>query len=329
MADLILRAEQGVLGAMLRNPNRPDIITDGLTADDFGHPQHAAVYEALLDPNVITTSNLDERITNLVAVADADLDPGWLRTLAETDVREELVREYARIVVQGAFERDIADFADPYEQAAALADDPETRDGLLQLAEVFDNQVTYFGEAAAIDPAADIVLTNSDLDVDLGNVLEPEDQVIADIVQHPEQAREVAAWLESDIFTTGRRRHTFEFAVSLAYDDDPFDSVTLAWNLNQAQNYDFHNDPGQTEPAQIDADYAYVTRLYAATIVAGTAVVVGRDLLSAHVQARHQISITASTQQIVQVEQPAPGPQPGMDPPLEHAPAADIRPIEL
>lgn len=328
MADLILRAEQGVLGALLRNPDQPTIV-DNLHADDFGHDVHRAVYRALIENEPPWVINLDERIAVVVAVAETDVDPQWLHAIADAIVADELVPEYARIVVRAAFERDLTGFAEPYQQAAALADDPVTRDGLLRLADVLDTQVAFFGEPAAIDPAFDIVLTGQGVEADVPFILEPEDQVIADILQHPEQAREVAAWLDSELFTTGRRRHTFEFAVSLAYDNEPFDSVTLAWNINRAQNHDRYSDPEQTEPAPIDADHQYVTRLYGATIVPGTAVVVGRDLLTAHVQARHQTAATASTQRTMQIEQTPTAPQLGMQPPLSQEPATDIRPIEL
>lgn len=331
MADLIVRAEEGILGAMLRNPNQPEVFAT-LTTDDFGYDLHRAVYEALLEPDAVMTGSVEERIISVVGlmgIAQTDVDPDWLRRLAETAPPQELVREYAKIVVEAAFERDVADFSEPYTQAAALADDPDTRENLLRLAEVLDAQVHFFGEAAAVAPVVDIVLTGQGVDVDVRFVLEPEDQIIADILQHPHQARAVAAWLDSELFTDSRRRYTFEFAVSLAYDNDPFDAVTLTWNVNRALNLDRYQDPEQSEPAQIDADYQYVTRLYGATIVAGSAVVVGRDLLTAHVQAQHQIAVTASTQRIMQIEQAPLAPQLGTEPPLEQAPAADIRPIEL
>lgn len=324
MSELIVRAEQGLLGVMLRNPGQLPFVVDSLEADDFSHERHRAVYRTLTEADTLDLS-VNERIARVATVAEVHLDPDWLRTLADTAPPEALMPGYYRIVYEAAFERDITGLAEPYRLAAAAYPDPHDRAELLKLADVLDAQSAYFG-----GPVTDIVLPARSSELDLRVALTREDQVIADIVQHPERARDVAAWLDSSVFTTEQRRHTFEFAVSLGYDRDTFDAVTLAWQVNRAQNLAAYPGP-TTPPASIDADYTYLTRLYAATVASGTAIIVGRELLTAHVQAQHQPTINVTAQADHSV---AAGPQPAPQrlhtpPPLHQAPATNVRPIEL
>lgn len=330
MSDLTLRAEQGVLGAMLLDTHTT-LITDNVEVDDFDDPTHRAVYQALRETDLMSFDSLDERITVVVATTAADIDAGRLRQLADLAPGEELIGDYTRIVVQAAFERDLAGFAQPYHHSAELATDPQTQAALRRLGDVLDAQVAFFGEPPTTDPVFDIAVTGHSVELDLRFVLHREDQIIADILQHRAQAREVATWLDPEVFTTGQRRTTFELAVSLAYDNDPFDTVTLAWHLNRAQNITRYLDPATAPPTPMDVDYEYLNRLAGATVTTGTAVVVGRELLIEHTQAQHAIAVSASTQRIVHVQQTAPPTQQqtGLEVPLSPAPAADIRPIEL
>lgn len=327
MSELITRAEQGLLGAMLRDYDHPFVV-DSIEPDDFAHAQHRAVYRALLE-NDTSDASPEQRIALVTAVAETNVDPAWLRELVDNAPPDALVIGYSRIVYEASFNRMFVDLAEPAHRAADAVTDPEGRAELRRLAEVLDAQVAYFGAQSTSDPIVDIAPTVKDAELDLRIALTREDQVIADIVQHPERARDVAAWLDSAVFTTEQRRHTFEFAVSQAYDSDHFDAVTLAWQINRAQNITAYPNAA-APPASIDADYTYLTRLYTATVTSGAAVVVGRELLTAHVQAQHQHA--ARPQQVTPIGQTPPRPQQQQlrtSPPLHQAPATDIRPIEL
>lgn len=330
MSELILRAEQGVLGALLTHTD-PDVITANLTSDDFAHPAHQAVFTALLDIETLDTT-LDERITTVARIVDrTDVDPGWLLQIAALTPAEDLVPQYTRIVVQAAFDRDVADFAQPYRAAALLADDSD-RGKLVRLADALDAQAAVFTPASTVDTDAAIGL-NVDLNEPAGTKdvtqLLREDSIIADLMQHPEQAAQIASWLTSDVFSTDQRRLTFEFAVSIAYDDDPFDTVTLAWQVQRARDALRYDQPGRPAEPVVETDFAYLTRLRATTVTAGTAIVVGRELLTEHVQATLALASTAA--------EPAPHTEPerlqqqapNVGPPLTSMPGTDIRPIEL
>ncbi|GAB1690736.1 DnaB-like helicase N-terminal domain-containing protein [Krasilnikovia sp. M28-CT-15] len=340
MSQLIMRAERGLLGVMLAGTNTTPI-TGNIEADDFGHPIHRAVYQALRDLELLPHTSIEERATAVAGiVAQPDVDSAWLHELAASAPDPVLVPEYAWIVVQAAFDRDVADFAQPYRDTAELATDPETRDALTRVADALDAQAVVFTPAATID--TDITVQTT-LDIGYANIdaqieveLNPEDQIIADLIQHPEQAREVAAWLDPAVFTTEQRKLTFELAVSLGYDGDPFDPVTLAWQLQRARDVARYDNPDHVSAATAETDYAYLTRVRTATVRAGAAIIVGRDLLVAHVHATLTVSgaeaaersahPTREHQQQMTVRQDR---QNGLEPPLDHAPAADIRPIEL
>ncbi|GHJ45913.1 hypothetical protein Cs7R123_32550 [Catellatospora sp. TT07R-123] len=293
MADLIMRAEHGILGALLTG-DQADLITNTLTADDFGHPAHAAIYGAILDlqyagydTNTLTTA--------VAAVVDRpDVDATWLQQLAAAAPDGADVRPYAQIVMQAAFDRDTADLALPYHAAAETTADPQERSHLARVAAALDARAAAFAPAAAIDPEQDIQLT-----APTGAALElhREDAVIADILQHPEQAKAVASWLHSDVFTIEQRRLTFEVAISTAYHGDPIDPVILAWEVerNRSLNLLHHHRPQLPDP-RIEPDYTYIGRLLTTAVAVGTAVTVGHSLVEAHVAATLALSAAAAAE---------------------------------
>lgn len=335
MSELIMRAEQGVLGVMLRDPQT--VVSLQVEYEDFGHPTHQAVFAALADLEFAVYDTEQQRLAAVARALDRpDVDTAWLTRLADTAPAAELAPEYARIVVQAAFDRDVADFAQPYRDSAQLATDPQIREALTRAADALDAQAAVFTPASTVDTditvqvAGDVAYISGDVRVDLHR----EDQIIADLIQHPDQALEVAAWLDSEVFTSAQRKLTFELTVSLAYDGDPFDTVTLAWHVQRARDVERYNDPDIFTVVPAESDYAYLTRLHALPVPIGAAVVVGRDLLTEHVQATLALSaaeaterapLAAAPQQVVrQTEQHR-----AWEPPLSPAPNADIRPIEL
>jgi hypothetical protein len=159
--------------------------------------------------------------------------------------------------------------------------------------------------------------------------LHREDQVLADMLQHPDQARTVAPWLDSSVFTTSQRRLAFELAVSIAYDHDPLDSVILAWHFQRARPFAALEHPDHPpHGADWPSDFGYLRRLETATVTVGTAVIVGRELLTEHVQATLALSATAAAERAAPAQTPAVAPI-GPEPPLGPAPAVQHPRIQL
>jgi replicative DNA helicase len=333
MSDLILRAEQGVLGALLTDPDHAPLTA--LTAGDFVHPTHQAIYSAIRDLQPLGYE--PGRLADAVAaiVDRPDVDTAWLRELADTAPDRDRAKAYARIVVQAAFDRDTADFAQPYLDAAEQTTDPNARRHLTRLATILTAQADRYTPTSTVDPDASPRLTAAPGPT-IAAELNREDQILADLLQHPEQARTVAPWLDSAVFTTDRRRLTFELAVSIAYDGDPVDAVVLAWEVEQARPYIASPEPNQVvQPQDRPSDYAYLRRLETATVTAGTAIVVGRELLTEHVHATLAVSATAAAERALQTGPPQPVPVQAVaptrtaEPPMSPAPVVPQPRIQL
>ncbi|MFK3983056.1 DnaB-like helicase N-terminal domain-containing protein [Micromonospora sp. NPDC050397] len=325
MSDLIMRAEQGILGALLADRDQA-LITEHLSTEDFGHPAHQAIYTAILD--LQTAGYETQRLTDAIVelVDRPDVDTAWLQALAVNAPGSDRIRAYTQIVIQAAFDRDTADFADPYLAAAALTSNPEARDSLTRLGQALTVQADTFTPTSTIDPDRTVQVTSV-----TAVQLHREDAVIADLVQHPEQARAVAGWLTPEVFTTEQRRLSYEFAVSIAYDNDPIDAVILAWHVQRARDINSMYDHETRLPdPRTESEYAYLTRLEITTVAVGTAVMVGHELVSEHVTATLALSATTATEHTKQVTPAQRGEHHiGLEPPITPAATVDVRRIEL
>ncbi|WP_020525229.1 DnaB-like helicase N-terminal domain-containing protein [Catelliglobosispora koreensis] len=293
MTDLIMRAEQGVLGALLsaRDPDEHALVYTSLDADMFGHPAHQAIYTALADLRLGDYTQV-ELITAVGAAVDrGDVDTAWLTQLAADAPDDPHVRAYVKIVLNAAFDRDMLDFADPYLAAAELENDLEARAALQHTGAALEAQAAIFAASSIIAPDTSVVSTSVVVEVDLTR----EEQVLADLLQHPDQAGKVAAWLDPEVFTTEQRRMAFEITVSHAYHGDPVDPVIVAWEIERGReiNAYYQREPGPADPER-EPDYRYLTRLGATAVATGTAVVIGHELLSEHVSAGLAVSAAAA-----------------------------------
>lgn len=331
MSDLILRAEQGVLGALLTDPDQLTVVSAG----DFAHPTHQAIYSAIRDLQSLGYE--PGRLADAVAgiVDRPDVDATWLRELADAAPDRDRAKAYARIVVQAAFDRDTADFAQPYLDAAEQATDPDARRHLTRLGNTLTAQADRNGPSSIVDPDASPRLTATARPTATAE-LNREDQILADLLQHPDQARTVAPWLDSAVFTTDQRRLAFELVVSIAYHGDPVDAVVLAWEVERARPYAVATpEPNQhTQLGGRPSDYTYLRRLETATVNAGTAVLVGRELLTEHVHATLAVSVTAAAERGPHAGPPQPVPAQAIapirtEPPLSPAPVVPQPRIQL
>lgn len=325
MSDLIMRAEQGVLGALLADPNQP-LITDNLISDDFSHPAHRAIYSAILD-TLVTGEDPGRIVAAVVTIVDRpDVDTNLLDALAAAAPDDQRVHAYSQIVIQAAFDRDTIDFAEPYVTAATQTTDPVARDALARLGQALTAQAEIFAPASTIDP--DQALSLPTVVALAAADLHPEDAIIADLLQHPEQARDVAAWLTPDVFTADERRLTYELAVSIAYDHDPIDAVILAWNVERAREIQSLWAPHQRLPETLN-HYTHLARLEVTAVAVGTAVTIGHDLVSEHVTVTLTRSASAAEAAAIARSAEVEGPVAGVEPPRESSPTLDVPRIEL
>jgi replicative DNA helicase len=297
--ETLLRAEQGVLAALLAGIER-DLILDTLVSDDFAHPLHRAVFRAVLDMELTGADTAKQLAALAVILADdADVRGGWLAALAAGAPDAEHTLAYLRIVVEASFDRDTADFAQPYLAAAQAAADTAQREALLRTARALDRQAEIFTPASSIAPGMPTAILAGAVTAVVGE-LHREEKVIADLLQHPEQARRVVSWLTSDVFTTHQRRLAFEIAISAAYHDDPIDAVIIAWQMQRARDIDRLYQKDAEPPAhESETDYQWLKRLERTAIAVGTAVVVGHELVHEHTAAALALSAAAAAERVL------------------------------
>lgn len=159
---------------------------------------------------------------------------------------------------------------------------------LALLSEALGTHVTRFGPMAELAHISDVATGRAAVDIDQ---TEPErlarqDQVLADLMRHPEDIREVSSWLGSDRFAAGQRREVYETIVSIDGMDEPVDEITVAWNLaRRAAAYDaLGTDQYGLQP--YNGVPAYISTLRDMEVPEDAAFTVGRQLLADDLSAK-------------------------------------------
>lgn len=107
--DLVLRAEQAVIGEALRDRQRLDDIAY-LTPDRLAHPTHRALLTALIESRTSEPAIAADRVPELIAerAAIRGVDADYLRQLADASPRSGNIATYARMVQEAAVRRDLS-----------------------------------------------------------------------------------------------------------------------------------------------------------------------------------------------------------------------------
>ncbi len=327
---LTLRAEQALLGAALLDRTRLDDITY-LAPTAFAHPTNRAVYTELLasrtaDPELSPAQLLD-------AVADRVDVPGvtaaYLNELTDACPAAPNIALYARMVQEAAVRRDLARYAD-----TLIASEPDSR-----LANALRQQA-FSAEGVLInDTAPALYAPTASALADAGTRAHREEQVLADLLQHPELLAEVA-WLASDVFTAEPRREIHEAVVAVSERGEPVEELTVIWELERRSSQEPRKiTPGDTSQVHgsLPVD-GYLSGLFVASVEFGVAVEAGAELLAeslrtslaadAAVEVKESVTQTAETAVTHTAEmRPQPHiPRPSAAPPLQPPPPS-ARPV--
>lgn len=262
MSSLTIRAERALIGALL-DDTHADLDLSYLRADDFGHRAYRRIYEAILD---LRASEPDLQGDLLVAAVAAraespGIDAYFLRDLRDSCPNAQHVAAYAAMVQAAAFRRDLTE----HQPANKL------------LAAALRRQATIFAPLTADDaePANGTnVATVSQREA-------IEDQILADLLRHPEQAHDLATFLHSHIFTSKQRKELYETIVMLAEAGDAIDEIIVAWEHTRLHAYQrlVGADEGPLSPEPPEPDDAYLSRLAATPITIPSAIEAARDLI--------------------------------------------------
>jgi replicative DNA helicase len=285
MSDITMSTERALLGALLTDPGQLDELRYVRT-QDFEFQRHREIYTAIQDVHADAPSLTGVAFADHVAARLPNSDFVWdfeLHTLALNCPDPDHGPTYARMVQEAAFRRDLADHAERIGAIAQAGTEPQViSEHLALLSEALGTHATRFGPMAELAHISDIAAGRAAVEIDQ---TEPErlarqDQVLADLMRHPEDVREVSTWLSADNFAAGPRREVYETIVYIDSLDEPVDEITVAWNMaRRAAAYDaLGTDQYGLQPyAGVPA---YISSLRELEVPEDTAFAVGRQLLA-------------------------------------------------
>lgn len=297
MSYLTVRAEQALLGAMLSDrPLPPEL--DLLRPEDLSHRVHRQLFTAIVELREKDSPVAGDRLTAEVAqqVSVPGVEASWLAELRDTCPEPAHIAAYARMIQVAAFRRDVAAHGERIAASATTGRaNGDTALHMTKLAQALTRQAEVFAAYTAVDEAESFrvsVSVSASAGVPDART-EIEDQILADLLQNPEQARDLARLLPSDIFTSDQRREIFETMVMLAEAGDPIDEIIVLWTLENQRGIAamFGDRPQWTEHVP-EPDAAYLARLASTTTTSGTAAQLARELMAGDI--RHQLTQTTS-----------------------------------
>jgi replicative DNA helicase len=276
MTSLTQQAELALIGALLAD----DIAVElrYLRVEDFADRVHGTLFEVITDLRNDRPDLTGESLITAVALRTdtRGIDTAWLTDLRDDCPEPAHVTAYARMVQAAGFRRNVAEHAERITTAAALTTDTDGGAHLTKLADALARQAEIY--------AAFHTLERADADrapvpqVDTWRVT-AEEELIADLLQHPEQAADLAVFIHRDTFTSPQRQEVFETLVRLGYDNEPIDEVIICWEMARIRALiPFQPDP----PAE--PDVALLHRL-ANTRTTRSAIETGRDLIADDIRA--------------------------------------------
>ncbi|MEV7601675.1 DnaB-like helicase N-terminal domain-containing protein [Kitasatospora sp. NPDC089797] len=286
--DLVLRAEQAVIGAALRDRQRLDDIAY-LTPDRMAHPTHRAVLTALIDSRTSSpttpTAQLPELVAQRTAIPGVTAD--YLRRLADAAPLPRAIASYARMVQEAAVRRDLAQHVDRLRTATPGLRGPDpVLDRLAQAMRHTEHAapVAKYNEPtpAPYEPRA---RPAGEGEVRVETRLERQDAVLADLLQHPEQVREVSTWLYPEVFEEGPRREVYEAIVVVAERGEPVDQLTVEWEVYQ-QDPQAYEVTVEVRVEQREERPDYLARLAATAVVVGAAIELSGEMMAEDIRTK-------------------------------------------
>jgi DnaB-like helicase N terminal domain len=136
--------------------------------------------------------------------------------------------------------------------------------------------------------------------------------VLADLMRHPGDAKQILGWLPAEVFTPGPHRAMYDLIRQLTADGEPADPLIIAWHArNQPAD-----DAAGSGPSEVRVNPGEILRIGAIRTAPGTAVILGRALLADHFYTRR---FGAGWERLARF----PGFPPGREPIPDAQPAAE------
>jgi hypothetical protein len=300
MSSLAQRAEQAVLGALLHDHDLIGQIPH-LAAEDFAEPTHQAVFLAVSDVHLTHPAAAGNRFTALVAASIPAIDGSYLHRLPDMCPYPAHLAAYARMVTEAALIRELGTHADRIAHGAAdlvrHADRLRLSGGVTARERAFPDHLAKLAQAMKqhanrLNPDRAISAETERQPSAGGWPGDPqarrETQVLADLIQHPDECQQVMGWLPTQVFTPGPHREIYEAMRAVVRAGNPVDSLTVAWQLAvrhaSAGVTGFGQAPGfQRDQTEANPDYAF--HLANLPVEPGSAIINGGLRLADHISA--------------------------------------------
>jgi hypothetical protein len=185
-----------------------------------------------------------------------------------------------------------------------------TMEHLTRLTQALTRQTEIFSAFTSVDESDVLQATPARAEVQPVQApatrSEREDQILADVLAHPEQVRDVARIVPPETFTTVQRREIYETVVTLVEAQDPVDEIIVLWELErQRALVRTHTPLSEYRETPAETDAAYLARLAATTVVVGAAITMGHQLVVDDVRAQLTASaLDAHVRQVLGVDGP-------------------------
>lgn len=297
MSSLTIRAEQALIGAMLAGGKLPPEF-EQLQPESFGHRSLRQIYTTILD---LRDYHQGDELTRQVAaqVYQPGVDAEWLQQLRDSCPSTAHIASYARMVQVNGFRRTMVEHSERITTTSATGrPGVQARASVTGMALALQRQAEAYRAFTLIDeqealklwqaPAHEYQQKNTPRDDDRSD---KEDALLADLLAHPEQALKVSRYVQPDTFTSEQRREIFITLASLATEGESIDEIIVLWEAEKLRaEADLYGPEGsgnayRGEEISTESNAAYLDHLAAMSVTAGTAIIVGHELVTADVKA--------------------------------------------
>lgn len=246
MPTLISEAERRFLGAMLADRDLEPENT--LNAEEFGEPEHGAVYAAILRSRSeadLGGAELSARVAELADTPGIDQDfLEELRTHAPEDRHQVVV--YAEMIGTAAMVRETAALTEP----GAIGDALESRGhaallrhSLSHLA-LFDTEIGTVGSEPLPEPSERAAV---------------EEQLVAALIAEPGQVKRLVGICPPESFEDYRARSAYEIVANGAWSGNLVSDLDLIYQLGQGRL--MAENTGEEPQPYTESDAAFVRRI--------------------------------------------------------------------
>ncbi|WP_269858010.1 DnaB-like helicase N-terminal domain-containing protein [Streptomyces sp. RPT161] len=246
--NVLIEAEQAVLGAVLLDPGQLDSLAGWLLPDHFSRPAHQAVFAAMLTLRSRGHSALASKgeaplawVTDTFAEADRHirgLTRSYAHTLVAACPRAGNAPVYGRMVLEGAIHRSVLEHATRLCQVAdtdalqRVVD--STVDHVQILTDVLDDLSRRWGcDPKPLPPPDDVDHSYPVAAAGSDGQSEDEQFLVGLLIDRPDGMRQVVEWLRPADFADPLCGRLYRCLGALHHRGEPIDAITVQWEAQR------------------------------------------------------------------------------------------------